>query len=246
MTNLTGKKALVTGGSRGIGAAIARRLAQAGADVAITYVGSRERAQDTAAQIEALGRRALPIRADSREAADVEAAVEAARQGLGGLDILVNNAGVFRAAPIDGLSLADFDETLAVNLRAVFVAAKAAAAQMGDGGRIISIASNVASHAPSAGLSAYAASKAGLLGLTRGLARDLGPRGVTVNTVSPGPTDTDMNPADGAHAEALRALMSIPTYGQAEDVADLVAWLASDAARSVTGADFVVDGGLNA
>jgi NAD(P)-dependent dehydrogenase (short-subunit alcohol dehydrogenase family) len=243
---LNDKHALVTGASSGIGRAIALELAKEGAHVAVNYRHDEHGARETAAAIEALGRKAMVIKADVTHAHEVEAMVELVTGNWQGLDILVNNAGVFRAAPIDELSLADFDETLAVNLRAVFVAAKAAAAQMSHGGRIISIASNVASHTPSAGLSAYAASKAGLLGLTRGLARDLGPRGVTVNTVSPGPTDTDMNPADGAHAEALRALMSIPTYGQAEDVADLVAWLASDAARSVTGADFVVDGGLNA
>lgn len=246
MSGLFGRTALVTGGSRGIGAAIALRLAQEGADVALTYANSAGRADQVAAGIEALGRRSIALQADNRDAAAVEAAVAATATEFGRLDILVNNAGLFLAAPVDQLAVSEFDEIIAVNLRAVFVAAKAAAAQMREGGRIISIASSLAERSPSAGLAAYSASKAAVLGLTRALARDLGPREITVNAVSPGSTDTDMNPADGPGADGQRGLMAIPRYGRAEDVAGLVAWLASDEARSVTGAAFLIDAGASA
>lgn len=246
ISGLFGRTALVTGGSRGIGAAIALRLAQEGADVALTYANSAGRADQVAAGIEALGRRSIALQADNRDAAAVEAAVAATATEFGRLDILVNNAGLFLAAPVDQLAVSEFDEIIAVNLRAVFVAAKAAAAQMREGGRIISIASSLAERSPSAGLAAYSASKAAVLGLTRALARDLGPREITVNAVSPGSTDTDMNPADGPGADGQRGLMAIPRYGRAEDVAGLVAWLASDEARSVTGAAFLIDAGASA
>ena len=246
MTELTGKAALVTGGSRGIGAAIALRLAQEGADVALTYARSAEKARAVAAQIEAMGRRSFAIAADNTDAASVEAAVVEAASAFGRLGILVNNAGIFHAAPIDALTVADFDQTMAINLRAAFVASKAAAARMGQGGRIISIGSNLAERVPGEGLSIYSASKAALIGLTKGLARDLGPRGITVNIVHPGSTDTDMNPASGEHADAQREHMAIQRFGEPQDIAGLVAWLAGPHSRFMTGAGLTIDGGANA
>jgi len=246
MSGLKGKVALVTGGSRGMGAEIARRLAHDGADVALTYVNGADKARAVVADIERAGRRGLAIAADNADPAAVRAAVEKTVSALGRLDILVNNAGIFVAKPLDDLTLDDFDIMVAVNVRAAFVATKAAAAHMGDGGRVISIGSNLAERAPFSGLSLYSLSKAALVGFTRGAARDLGPRGITVNVVHPGSTDTDMNPADGEHADGQRALMAIPRFGKPRDIASLVAWLASEEARFVTGAGFVIDGGANA
>jgi 3-oxoacyl-[acyl-carrier protein] reductase len=246
MQKLAGKVALVTGGSRGIGAAIARRLARDGADVALTYLSGADDAQHVLADIGATGRQGFAIRADSADPQTLRAAVERAAAELGRLDILVNNAGVFIAKPLDALTLDDFDRTIAVNTRAAFVAAQAAARHMGEGGRIISIGSNLAERVPGPELSLYSLSKAALVGLTKGLARDLGPRGITVNLVHPGSTDTEMNPADGPTADAQRSLMAIPRYGEPKDVAGLVAWLASEEGRFVTGAAFTIDGGANA
>lgn len=246
MAWLNGKRALVTGGSRGIGAAIARRLAREGADVAITYERSAGQAGAIVAEIETLGRRALAIAADSADAAVVEAAIDRTASELGGLDILVNNAGIFQASPFEALTLAEIDRMIAVNLRAPIVAAQAAIPHMGEGGRIISIGSNLAERVPEAGITLYALSKAALIGFTKGLARDLGPRGISVNVIHPGSTSTDMNPADGPHAEAQLRRMAIQRYGDPNDIAGLIAWLASDEGRSVTGAGFTIDGGANA
>ncbi|PTE12063.1 3-oxoacyl-ACP reductase family protein [Mesorhizobium helmanticense] len=244
--SLHGKAALVTGGSRGIGAAIARRLAAEGASVAITYVNGEEPARAVVADITASGGHALAIKADNRDAAAVEAAVGDAVKAFGRLDILVNSAGIWRAAPIDVLSLADFDETMEVNLRAPFVASKAAAVHMGEGGRIISIGSNLAERVTDTSLSAYSTSKAALVGLTKALARDLGSRGITANVVHPGSTDTDMNPAGGPHAEQQRQKMATPRFGKADEIAGMVAWLAGPEGRFVTGASLTIDGGANA
>ncbi|TIM19518.1 MAG: SDR family oxidoreductase [Mesorhizobium sp.] len=227
---LGGKAALVTGGSRGIGAAIARRLAADGASVALTYVHGEEQARSVVAEIEAKGGRAIAIKADNRDAVAIDKAVDDAVTAFGRLDILVNSAGIWRAAPIDTLSLADFDETMEVNLRAPFIASKAAAVHMGEGDSIISIGSNLAA----------------LVGLTKALARDLGPRGITANVVHPGSTDTDMNPADGPHAEHQRRKMATPRFGKADDIAGMVAWLAGPEGRFVTGAALTIDGGANA
>ncbi|MEO3433883.1 SDR family oxidoreductase [Inquilinus sp. CAU 1745] len=243
---LHGRAALVTGGSRGIGAAIVRALAAHGADVALTYASSSDRAAAIVAEIEASGRRGLALAADNRDAVAVEDAVAKAADAFGRLDILVNNAGIFTAAPIDALTLADFDETVAVNIRAVFAASRAAAARMGQGGRIVTIGSNLADRVPGPGISLYALSKSALVGFTKGLARDLGARGITANIVHPGSTDTDMNPASGPTADAQRGLMAIPDYGKPEDIAGLVTWLAGPASRFVTGAAFTIDGGANA
>lgn len=246
ITPLLGKVALVTGGSRGIGAAIARQLAAAGADVALTYVRSAEKAQAVVEEIEALGRRGLAIEADNVDADAVEKAVAETAARLGRLDILVNSAGIWHAGTIDTVTLAQFDETMAVNFRAPFIASKAAAAVMHDGGRIISIGSNLAERVPDDGVGLYSASKAALVGLTKGLARDLGPRGITVNVVHPGSTNTDMNPANGDHADAQRNRMAIPEYGAPEDIAGLITWLAGPQGRFVTGAAWTIDGGANA
>lgn len=246
MTGLKNKVALVTGGSRGMGAAIAERLAREGADVALTYISGGDKARTVIAGIERTGRRGLAIAADNADPAAVRAAVERTVAELGRLDILVNNAGIFVAKPLDALTLDDFDRTVAINVRAVFVASQAAAAHMGEGGRIISIGSNLAERVPGPGLSLYSLSKAALIGLTKGMARDLGSRGITVNVVHPGSTDTDMNPADGEHANAQRSLMAIPRYAEPRDIAGFVAWLASEESRFVTGAGLTIDGGANA
>jgi 3-oxoacyl-[acyl-carrier protein] reductase len=246
MAQLEGKVALVTGGSRGIGEAIARRLAEDGADVALTYARALAQARAVVAGIEAMGRRALAIAADNSDPDAVEGAVKQTIAALGRLDILVNNAGIFRAAPLDALTLADFDEMIAVNLRAVFAASKAAAGQMGEGGRIISIGSNLAERVWEPGISLYALSKAALIGLTKGMARDLGPRGITVNVVNPGSTDTDMNPASGETADLQRSRMAMPRFGEPRDIAGLVAWLAGPEGRFVTGSVLTIDGGANA
>jgi 3-oxoacyl-[acyl-carrier protein] reductase len=246
MARLKGKVALVTGGSRGIGAAIARKFAEDGADVALTYARSVEQALAVVASIESMGRRALAIQANNTVSDAVESAVKETVAAFGRLDILVNNAGIFRAAPLEAVTLADFDEMIAVNLRAVFVASKAAAEHMGEGGRIISIGSNLAERVPEPGISLYALSKAALVGLTKGIARDLGPRGITVNVVHPGSTDTDMNPASGSHADVQRSRMAVPRYGEPHEVAALVTWLAGPEGRFVTGTALTIDGGANA
>ncbi|AWK89539.1 3-oxoacyl-ACP reductase family protein [Azospirillum thermophilum] len=243
---LEGKVALVTGGSRGIGAAIARRLAEDGADVALTYVSAAGPAQAVADGIRQTGRRALAIAADNGDPDAVRDAVERVAADLGRLDILVNNAGIFIAKPVTEATLEEFQRTMDVNVRAVFVAAQAAARRMGDGGRIVTLGSCLAGVAQRPGVALYAMSKAALVGLTKGMARDLGPRGITVNIVHPGPTDTDMNPADGERADRLRSQMAIPRYGEPEDIASLVTYLAGPEARFVTGAALSADGGITA
>ncbi|MDE3773812.1 3-oxoacyl-ACP reductase FabG [Sinorhizobium meliloti] len=244
--SLAGKTAFVTGGSRGIGAAIAKRLALEGAAVALTYVNAAERAQVVVSEIEQAGGRAVAIRADNRDAEAIEQAIRETVEALGGLDILVNSAGIWHSAPLEETTVADFDEVMAVNFRAPFVAIRSASRHLGDGGRIITIGSNLAELVPWPGISLYSASKAALAGLTKGLARDLGPRGITVNIVHPGSTDTDMNPADGDHAEAQRERIATGSYGEPQDIAGLVAWLAGPQGKFVTGASLTIDGGANA
>jgi 3-oxoacyl-[acyl-carrier protein] reductase len=246
MNSLQNKRALVTGGSRGIGAAIVKRLARDGADVALTYVTRPEQADETAQAARALGVRSLAIQADSADARAVAAAVERTVAELGGIDILVNNAGIAAMAPIDSFSVDDFDRTFAINVRAVFVAAQAAARHMTEGGRIINIGSCNADRMPFAGGAAYAMSKAALVGLVKGLSRDLGPRGITINNVRPGPVDTDMNPATGEFAETLKKLMALPRYAQADEIAAMVAYLAGPEAGFVTGSSLTIDGGFTA
>ena len=233
MSKLKGKVALVTGGSRGIGAAIARCLAHEGANGVV-------------AEIEQAGRRALSIAADSSDPSAIQAAVQKTVAEFGQLDILINNAGIFVAKPIDELTLDDFEQTININVKAVFIASQAAASQMGEGSRIITIGSNLAEHVPTPGLSLYSLSKSALIGFTKGLARDLGPRGITVNVVHPGSTDTDMNPANGEHSDGQRSLMAISRYGAPDDIAGFVTWLASEESRFITGAGLTIDGGTNA
>ncbi|MGW2200764.1 SDR family NAD(P)-dependent oxidoreductase [Streptomyces sp. NPDC001774] len=243
MSTLNGKAVLVTGGSRGIGAATALRLAQEGADVAFTYVAGEERAKEVAAGIEAAGRKALPLRADAADAGDAAGAVEWAADALGRLDVLVNNAGVGVIAPLDSLALADVDRVLAVNVRGAFLAAQAAAARMERGGRIITIGSCMTARVPGPGGTLYAMSKAALTGLNRALARELGERGITANIVHPGPVDTDMNPADGPYAADQASLTALGRFGTADEIATAVAFLAGPGAAYVTGTEFSVDGG---
>lgn len=229
-----------------MGAAIVGRLAREGADVALTYISAGDKARTVIAEIERAGRRGLAIAADNADPAAVRAAVERTVAELGRLDILVNNVGIFVVKPLDALTLDDFERTVAINVRAVFVASQAAAAHMGEGGRIITIGSNLAERVPMPGVSLYSLSKAALIGFTKGMARDLGPRGITVNIVHPGSTDTDMNPANGEYADAQRDRMAIPRFAEPRDIAGLVAWIASEESRFMTGAGLTIDGGTNA
>jgi 3-oxoacyl-[acyl-carrier protein] reductase len=246
MATLSNKVALVTGGSRGIGAAIVKRLAREGAHVALTYVSKPDQAHDTAQAAQALGVNALAIQADSADPTAVAAAVERTVTELGGIDILVNNAGIGLVAPIDQYSLEDFDRTFAVNVRAVFVATQAAVKHMTAGGRVINIGSCNAERMPFAGGGVYAMSKAALVGLVKGLARDLGPRGITINNVQPGPVETDMNPANTDFAKRLLQVMALPRYGTGDEIAAMVAYLAGPEAGYVTGASLTIDGGFTA
>jgi len=244
--NLNGKAAFINGGSRGIGAATARRLARDGARVAIGYGASAIAAEALVAEITAQGGTAFAIHADASDAAALTRAIDQAAERFGRLDILVNSAGVLRMGPVEEFTLEDFDATVAVNIRAVFVATKAAVAHMTEGGRVINIGSTNAQRMPFAGGAAYAMSKSALTGLVKGLARDLGPRNITVNNVAPGPIDTDMNPAEGDFAASMHGLMALKRHGHADEVAAMVAYLAGPEAGFVTGADLLIDGGFAA
>ncbi|MFI9325604.1 3-oxoacyl-ACP reductase family protein [Kitasatospora aureofaciens] len=243
---LTGKVALVTGGSRGIGAAVAQRLAAEGAAVALTYVRAEEQARTVVKEIEAAGGRAVAIRADLVEPEAATRAVEETVRQLGGIDVLVNNAGFLTYGPLDEVSVEELDRVLAVDVRSVFLAAQAAARHMGEGGRIISIGSCFNGRVPGANFVLQATAKTALVGLTKGLARELGPRGITATVVDPGPIDTDMNPADGDSAAFQRSLTALDRFGEAEDIAAAVAFLAGPGGRYVTGTALAVDGGYTA
>jgi 3-oxoacyl-[acyl-carrier protein] reductase len=245
MKKLANKVAFITGGSRGIGAGIAKRLAAEGAKVVITYAHAADKAKVVVDDIKKAGGEAMAIGADNTSAEAVAAAVEKAAAAFGHIDILVNNAGIFVAKPITELTVAEYDESMAVNVRAVFVASQVALRYMNDDARIIIIGSNMAERVAMQGGSLYAMSKTALIGLTKGMARDLGTRGITVNLVQPGPIDTDMNPADGAHADSVRSMMAIPHYGKVGDIAGLVAYLASEESRFMTGAALTIDGGYS-
>ncbi|MBP1873786.1 NAD(P)-dependent dehydrogenase (short-subunit alcohol dehydrogenase family) [Ensifer adhaerens] len=243
---LEGKVALVTGGSRSIGAAVAKRLATDGAAVAITYHGSPEKAAAVVSEIEAAGGHALAIRADAGDAGAVRAAVNEVAKTLGGVDILVNNAGIALGGPIDEISDADYNRMIAVNVTGVFVATPEAVRRMKPGGRVIHIGSSMVRYAAFPTASLYTLTKGAVAGFNRSLVRDLGPRGITVNTVHPGPTDTDMNPDGGPVSKIVGPGMAIGRYGKPEEIASVVSYLASPEAAFVTGADIVADGGFTA
>jgi 3-oxoacyl-[acyl-carrier protein] reductase len=243
---LLGKVALVTGGSRGIGAAIARRLASDGAAVAITYNASPDKANEVVAAIKADGGKALAIKADAANSGEVKAAVAGTVEHFGRVDVLVNNAGILLMGDVGDFSLDDFDKIVAVNIRSIFVAVQEASKHMGEGGRIVNIGSMVADRTGFPGASFYGMTKAAVASMTRGFAIDLAPGGITVNNLQPGPTATDMSPADGHSAEMLRSMLPLRRYGTAEEIAGFVAYLASPESGFVTGASLTIDGGLTA
>ena len=242
-TSLAGRVALVTGGSRGIGAAIALRLARDGADVAITYATNAAAAAVVVDQIRGLGRRGVALQADAVDPAVAADAVHRTLEALDRLDIVVNNAGVAGGAPLPEVSDEFFEHMLSVNVRAPFAVARAASKVLPRGGRIINIGSVNAGWIPLPGVSTYGMTKAALAALSRGWARELGEAGISVTCVQPGPIDTDLNPADGPRAALLTPMTALGRYGQADEVAALVAHLASDAGEYMTGAVVDVAGG---
>ncbi|MFG1818137.1 SDR family NAD(P)-dependent oxidoreductase [Kribbella sp. NPDC049174] len=246
MNELLGKKALVTGGSRGIGAATAIALAERGADVALTYNSSADAAAKVVKEIEALGRTAYAFEVDAADAIAVADGVARAADQLGGLDILVNNAGVGAIGPIGDFTLDDVDRVLAVNIRGVYAAAQAAVLRLSDGGRMIHVGSCAAGRVTSPGMTLYAMSKSALVGLSKGLARELGSRGITSNVVQPGPIDTDMNPADGPYAAAQIADLALDRFGTTTEVAAAITYLAGPTTAYLTGTELTIDGGHTA
>jgi 3-oxoacyl-[acyl-carrier protein] reductase len=243
MKRLTGKKALVTGGSRGIGAAIVDRLEEEGAAVAFTF-RTHPDGNHSNKSFQTNGNH-LAIRADSGDPEALKAAVETAAK-LGGIDIFVSNAGTLLFKPIEQFTLDDFNHIVAVDLRAAYVGSKAVLNHMKNGGRIVFVSSNIADHAALPMTSLYSMAKSGLDGLCKGMARDLGPKGITVNTVHPGPINTDANPENGPYSEKLKSLMATPRYGRPEDVAGLVAYLVSDEAAFASGAAYKIDNAFTA
>jgi 3-oxoacyl-[acyl-carrier protein] reductase len=243
MIDLNGKRALVVGGSRGIGAAIALALAENGADVAFTYQNSAERAEAVAKSIAATGRRAAAIQADSADPEAIARAVTQAVSTLGGLDILVNSAAIGYYGTIADLDVDAYQKLMDVNVRAPMLFAKAAIPHLREGGRIVTIGSGLGERVPFPGVTAYAVSKAALTSFTRGLSRELGPNGITVNLVQPGSVDTDSNPATGDAADFQRGLTSLGRYAEPREIANAVVFLASPAASVITGATLNADAG---
>jgi len=246
MKALKGKVALVTGGSRGIGAASARHLAAAGANIAITYSASADAAAELVKEFETLEIKARAYLADASDPQSLPQVVEQIAAEFGGIDILVNNAGTFSVGMIGTVDEAEYRRIMTINVDAVFTMTQAVLKVMPDGGRIINIGSVLGERASTAGISTYNASKFALAGLTRSWAKDLGPRNILVNDVQPGPIDTVMNPADGPNADHMRSNTALGRYGQPDEVAALVAFLAGLEASYITGATINVDGGWNA
>jgi 3-oxoacyl-[acyl-carrier protein] reductase len=246
MSQLSHKVALVTGGSRGIGAAIAKRLAADGASVAITYTKGADAASSVVKTIEGAGGKAIAIQADATDADAVKAAVEKTVATFNQLDILVNNAGTAIPKPFEEATLEELDRVLDLNIRGVFVATQAALKRMNTGGRIIMIGSSVGERALTPGLAAYSATKGAVNMFTQGLSREVGPRGITVNNVQPGPIDTELNPSSGDWATPQKAVTALNRYGTVDEVAALVAFIASPESSYITGANLTVDGGTNA
>jgi 3-oxoacyl-[acyl-carrier protein] reductase len=246
MSNLTKKVALVTGGSRGIGAAIAKRLAAEGARVAITYAKDADAASSVVKAIEDTGEKAIAIQADAADAEAVRGAVEKTVTTFGGIDVLVNNAGTVIPRKVEETTLAEFDRVFAVNVRGTFVATQTALKHMKSGGRIIMIGSCLGERIFIPAMAPYSATKGAIKMFSQGLAREIGDRGITVNNVQPGPIDTDLNPAGGDWASGQKAVTSLGRYGHADEVAALVAFVAGPEASYITGANLTVDGGTNA
>jgi 3-oxoacyl-[acyl-carrier protein] reductase len=243
---LEGKVAFVTGGSRGIGAAIAKRLAAGGAKVAITYARGADAAAAVVKTIEGAGGKAIAIQAEASDAGAVKAAIEKTVAAFGGFDVLVNNAGTAIPRKFEEATLEELDRVIDINIRGTFIATQAALKHMNKGGRIISIGSCVGERMMTPGLVVYSATKGAVKMFTQGLAREVGPRGITVNNIQPGPIDTDLNPADDEWAEPQLAATALKRYGQVEDIAPLVAFIAGPESGYITGASLTVDGGTNA
>lgn len=246
MSYLTTKVALVTGASRGIGAAIAKRLASDGASVAITYSKGAEDAARVVDEIEAAGGKAVAFQADATDAAAVRSAVESVVSTFGRLDILVNNAGTAIPKPFEETTLEEIDQVVGLNVRGLFIATQAALKHLPEGGRIISIGSCVGERMMTPGLVVYSATKGAVKMFTQGLAREVGPRGISVNNIQPGPIDTDLNPADDEWAEPQLAATELKRYGRVEDIAPMVAFIAGPDSGYITGASLTIDGGTNA
>jgi 3-oxoacyl-[acyl-carrier protein] reductase len=246
MSKLANKVALVTGGSRGIGAAVAQRLAAEGANVAITYAKDANAASAVVKAIERAGQKAIAIQADAIDASAVAAAVEKTVATFGRLDVLVNNAGTAIPKAFVETTLEEMDRVLDINVRGVFVATQAALKHMNEGGRIIMIGSAVGERAAAPGLVPYAATKGAVKMFTQALSREVGSRGITVNNIQPGPIDTDLNPASGDWAVPQRAATALDRYGHVEEIAAMAAFLAGSESSYVTGANLTVDGGMNA
>ena len=246
MSNLAHKVALVTGGSRGIGAAIAKRLAADGASVALTYAKDANAASVVVKEIELSGGKAIAIQADAADVNAVEAAVEKTFTTFGRLDVLVNNAGTAIPKPFEDTTLEEMDKVIDINIRGVFATTKAALKRLSDGGRIIMIGSAVGERAIAPGLVPYAATKAAIRMFTQALSREVGGRGITVNNVQPGPIDTDLNPASGDWAVPQKAATALDRYGHVDEIAAMVAFVAGPESSYITGANLTVDGGMNA
>jgi len=243
---LAGKVALVTGASRSIGASIAKRLAADGARVAITYLSSADKAREVVSAIDAAGGRALAIQADAGDPAAVRAAVNETFKVFGDISILVNNAGISLGGPIEEITFADYERILAINVTGVFVATQESVRFMKPGSRIIHIGSCMTRYVPIVGGTLYTLTKSAIAGFSRALARDLGPKGITVNIVHPGPTDTDMNPDGGPLSEMIRSATALGRYGCPEEIASVVAFLARAESSFVSGAEIIADGGFTA